>query len=71
MSIIINTITDIEAADKIQSGGLTWILFEKDTFDADDFAGWSCYYPTNKECEQVQAALDNLASSQALEILVK
>ena len=65
------TISSFEALDKLQDGGLHWILFQEETLDADDFADWSGYYPTESDCEQVQAALDELTSTQALQLTVK
>jgi hypothetical protein len=64
------TISAFEAYDKLQGGGLWWILFPEESFEAGEFALWSDYYPTESDCQQVQAALDELTSNQALQLTV-
>tara|TARA_R100001377_G_C3159419_1_gene99178 strand:- start:458 stop:673 length:216 start_codon:yes stop_codon:yes gene_type:complete len=66
--ITIKRISASQANEKLQQGGLNWILFHGDDFDAGLFEEWCDYAPTDEDVDLVSAAICDLDGDQALEL---
>tara|TARA_R110000850_G_scaffold275207_1_gene414151 strand:+ start:24003 stop:24218 length:216 start_codon:yes stop_codon:yes gene_type:complete len=66
--ITIKKISANQANEKLQQGGLSWILFRGDDFDAGLFEEWCGYAPTDEESQAVSVALSDIDEDQALEL---
>lgn len=48
--------------------GRHWILFPEDILEAGEFSHFSGYCPLKSECEEVEAELDTLTTTEALRV---
>lgn len=66
--ITIKKISATAANDLLQQGGLNWVLFQGDDFDAGLYEEWSAYAPTETDIKAVEAALAKLDADEALKV---
>lgn len=69
--LTIKKITAEKSNELLQKGGINFILFPGEEFDAQVFAEWHDYSASEAECKAVDAALADLDDNQALKIDVK
>ena len=61
-------ITAAQAHELIEGGGLNWIIFAGDRFDAELFADWTGYTATERERKVVDSLAAALTEKAALQV---